>query len=223
MKVVKQVPLYRQIYIQLRDAIFNGEMHLESNQIINEVQLATELEVSRGPVREAVRQLENEGLLVRDGSALRVYAPTLADLKNLYQCRMVIEPACVKLACEHIGQKQLEELDAILCRTRELMHTDKGKTYKELAQISEDFHGIINKCSGNPRLTEQISRLESILHFYRIANTAGDASWRERIYQEHGTILRLIKEKDADGVETYVKGHIERDLEHLVTTWKWPM
>lgn len=222
MKVVKSVPLYQQIYIQLRDAIFSGELELDSNQVINEVQLAKELDVSRGPVREAIRKLEQEGLLVRDGSnALRVYSPTLTDLKNIYQCRTVLEPFATKLACANLEQKQVDELNDILKEIQNLIYADDCKTYQELSQICGEFHKIIYESSGNPRLVEQIYQLDSISRFYRLSNVSGSER-RKNIYKEHETILKLLIARDAVGVQTYMTEHLERDLENLMKSHNWP-
>ncbi len=100
MTIQRAQPLVVQVYEHLRSAILTGE--LEPGEKINETQLAAQLKVSRSPVREAIRLLTTEQLLVEKDGMIQVFKPSLDDFLELYEVRLTIEPAVAAkaAACE---------------------------------------------------------------------------------------------------------------------------
>lgn len=86
--VDKRMPYYEQCYYTIKNMIFNGKF--KPGERINETQLTKDFNVSKSPVREAIRILEKEGLLVVDKSRVLVYEPTVKDIKEVYFCRMAL-------------------------------------------------------------------------------------------------------------------------------------
>ncbi len=217
LEVVRSLPLYQQVYNQLRKEITTGK--LEGNSIINEVHLARDLEVSRGPVREAIRILEQEGLVIRDSNnQLRSYRATIEDLENIYQCRQVLESLSAKLAANRIHSEQVKKLKTIMAKKEKLIYIE-AEGANEFADLCTEFHDIIIDSCGNPRLQQQIKQLKSLTHLYRQYNVKGIVR-REEVYKEHTFILQLLEEENVEKAGTFMGEHIERDLMNLMTIYK---
>lgn len=107
--IEKRPPYYEQFYHSIKKMIFEGKF--KPGERINETQLAREFGVSKSPVREAIRVLEKEGLvLVDEKSKVVVYEPTMRDVEEIYFCRMALESFAVRLATEVASDEQMEQL-----------------------------------------------------------------------------------------------------------------
>jgi DNA-binding GntR family transcriptional regulator len=210
----KPRPLYEQVYERIRKAIFTGEINY--GERINEVQIAQNLNVSRGPVRESIRGLEQEGLLVRDSrNQLYIYRPNLEDLKYIYQCRKVLESLAAELAASRISNAEKKLLKHNVERTRaalELEATSDSDPYV-LVNENSQFHEIIVKASGNPRLEQQLKQLKSLTYFYR-QHVQSD-SRKQISLGEHYKIYEAIVNGKIEVAKREMEKHIENDLEHL--------
>lgn len=210
-KLEKVKPYYEQIYQTLKELIFNGDY--PPGFRINEVKIAKEFNVSRSPVREAIRALEKEGLLVtNDKSQLEVYNPTLKDVEEIYQCRSALESLSVEIATGLAKQQDIDVLEDLLRKTKSALDGEGKK--QELIQLNEQFHDQILELSKNSRLQKLLDDIKSLTHLYRVMNFDG----QERkfvIYKEHYQIFLHIKEGNADKAAALMKEHIEHDMLHL--------
>lgn len=219
MEVIRSIPLYQQVYNQLRKEIISG--NLESDSIINEVHLARDLEVSRGPVREAIRILEQEGLITRDNkNQLRTYRATIEDIENIYQCRQVLESLAATLAARRMNDDKIDRLASIMKKKETFIYieTDSEEVAKDFADLCSEFHEVINHSCGNPRLLQQIKQLKSLTYLYRHYNVKG-ISRREEVFKDHRTILEFLKGKDDKKAGAFMHEHIERDLTNLISIY----
>jgi DNA-binding GntR family transcriptional regulator len=209
--IEKSVPFYAQIYHSLREMIFQGVFR--PGERIYEAGLAREFQVSRSPVREAVRALEKEGLLVVDGkSRITVYQPTMKDVEEIYQCRMVLESLAARLTAQLASQEELKEIEHNLEQTRKQIEA-KGKDAAVIT-LNARFHELIIQFSQNRRLQKQLLDLRSLTHFYRVINFQGEGrEWQ--IVREHQEVFQWIKERDAKRAARAMEEHIQQDLIHL--------
>lgn len=114
----KPSPYYQQIQESIKAAIFNGIY--KPGDRLYEAQIAKQFGISRSPVREAIRVLINEGLLIIDDkSQITVYKPSLEDVLEIYECRIALETAAVALTAERATEDQLHELEKCLEETAE--------------------------------------------------------------------------------------------------------
>ena len=216
MDVVKPRPLYEQVYEAIKQDILNGEFKYEER--INEVQISQALNVSRGPVRESVSKLEQEGLLERDSrNYLRVYKPDLQDLTEIYQCRRVLESLAAELAANHITNHELIVLDQLMEKSNKLISiddTDKKMTIQFL-DLNSEFHQIISSASKNIRLINQIGQLKSLTRLYRKFNIHNQER-REVAHNQHYGIYTALKQRDSLLVSKRMSEHIKYDMESLI-------
>ena len=215
MRIVKSEPLYNQVYEVIRQDILSGKIGY--GERINEVKISQDLSVSRGPVREAVSRLEQEGLLERDETNyLHVYKPNVQDLADIYQCRMILESFAAKLAAKNMMEKDLKLLRKLLEKSSELINieTTNDSITAQFLDINSEFHHIIVHASMNRRLIGQIDQLRSLIRLYRKFNIHNQER-REIAHNQHLEIYSALKERNALLVCELMKKHIIYDMESL--------
>lgn len=209
--VEKQVPYYEQFYHAIKQMIFDGKY--KPGERINETQLAKEFNVSKSPIREAVRILEKEGLLVVENSKVVVYEPNLKDVKEIYFCRMALESFAVGLATRNIGDFEVEEIENTLIETEKAIEAKKDAN--TIIALNEQFHNLILENTKNSRLQKQINDLKGLVYYFRILNFKGEHR-AEEIVKQHRQIFTLIKDRDDKQASNEMIKHLELDVEHLV-------
>lgn len=209
----KAIPYYEQFYHSIKDMIFKGTF--QPGEWINETQLARTFNVSKSPVREAIRVLVREGLLIVDlKSKVRVYQPTKQDAKEIYQCRQALEPFAVKLAVELITEDELQDLEQLLEKTADAIEVKKGQD--EIIQLNEQFHHQLMQYSQNSRLQKQIEELHSLIYLFRVYNFTGHER-AKRILDQHKLIFQMLKKQDAQRASQSMEEHLQHDLDHLLS------
>lgn len=215
MKISKPVPLYMQVYDALKEDIINGT--LKPGERINEVQLSQQLDVSRGPVRESISKLEQDGLILRNKrNILEVYTPNLEDLKEIYECRMALESMAAEKAAQLITEKDATSLENLLSRSLEVVNSEEetGETTEIFLELNSEFHNTIIEISGNKRLMAQIDQLKSLTKLYRKYNIH-DRDRRKTAHAQHNEIFQALKNKDAGKAGEMMSIHIKYDMESL--------
>ncbi len=187
----------KQAYEIIRDRILNGDM--PGGTKIVEEKLATDLGFSRTPIREALRQLNYEGLIVNK----KVVKPTEKDLRNLFQVRSLLEGFSAKAAATYLPKEELSELANCIAIGRE-------GTVEEIMTANERFHEIIVQASGNALMIDTINRMKSIIHLFRKTVVLYN---RPRLIDEHEEIYEAIKQRDGETAKTLMEDHLKEDLD----------
>ncbi|MDD6221894.1 MAG: GntR family transcriptional regulator, partial [Lachnospiraceae bacterium] len=156
------LPLRDVVFQTLRQSILTGQM--EPGERLMEVQLAEELGVSRTPVREAIRMLELEGLVVmipRRGA--QVAAITEQDLRDVLEVRATLERLAVRLACERFTEEGYRNLEKA---NREFAHLArlKNKSVVDITNADVHFHDVIYQATGNRRLIQIVQNLQEQMY-----------------------------------------------------------
>ena len=181
------LPLREVVFRALRNAIVQGEF--QPGERLMEVTIANKLGVSRTPVREAIRMLELEGLVVmipRKGA--EVANITVKDLKDALEVRMAIEALSVRLACKRIDEKGKEELKQVCIAFREAINS---KLVPAIVEADEVFHNTIYKLSLNPRLINIAQNLREQVYRYRVEYVK-DFSYHDNLVTEHDQSTNAI-------------------------------
>jgi len=199
----------------LRAAVLEGR--LVPGQRLTEPELAQQLGVSRTPVREALRELEHEGLLQRvRGRGTIVAEVSRRDVEEIYAVKSALESAAVRAACARIGPGGLERLEALLARMEALAGEADLRPY---TRASAEFHEQLIRASGNRWLWETYRTVDARiqqLRFYALA-TAG----RPRAsVGEHKQILAAVAARDAARAERLIRAHVERAGEILAAEFR---
>lgn len=207
------LPLRDVVFHTLRRAILMGE--LEPGERLMELQLTEKLGVSRTPIREAIRKLELEGLVVmvpRKGAA--VAKITEKDLQDVLEVRCSLEELAVDLACERISEEELNHLYRCMEEFRESL---SGGDIALIAEKDVEFHDIIFTATDNGRLIQMLNNLREQMYRYRLEYLKNKET-HAQLLQEHEDILRCLQERKKEAARTAIRGHITNQVRAVSRT-----
>jgi DNA-binding GntR family transcriptional regulator len=203
-------PLRDVVFENLREAIVEGKV--KPGQRLMEVQLAEQLGVSRTPVREAIRKLELEGLVImlpRKGAY--VANMSLKDIIDVLEIRASVEGLAASLASERISPEDIKKLEAIL---KDFEQSAAGSDVETLLKKDVEFHECIFKATNNKKLHQLINSLWEQVYRFRVTYIS-DYDSTVNIARDHKLILDAIKKGDNEMAKKHATEHIEK-LEHFM-------
>ncbi|WP_043839128.1 GntR family transcriptional regulator [Muricoccus aerilatus] len=196
-------PRYEVAYEQIRGMILDGR--LRPGETISEVQLAERLQVSRTPVREAVKRLVGQGLLeVVTTRGFRVFRPTAEDVAEVYFLRAAIEGAIARIAA---GRRTAADIDAMRdlhVRSREA--AGQGDV-PALVELNGRFHRILADACGSGRALAALEGLEPLVAAYRRLSLLSPAHQAGSV-AEHARLIDLLEAGDGAAAEALMREHI---------------
>lgn len=198
------------VFHSIREDILAGKY--KSNEELRENTLASELGVSRTPVREALRQLELEGLVrIIPNRGAFVEGITQEDVKDIYEIRSRLEGLCALWAAEHITAEQIAALEETGYLTE--FHAGKGN-YAQVLELDNRFHEIIYEACGSKMLKHELSAF----HHYVERVRKITLSMPERVLksnEEHNKIVEALKRRDGKLAEELATSHIRNTIENM--------
>ena len=209
------LPLRDVVFQTLRQAILKGE--LQPGERLMEIKLAESLGVSRTPIREAIRKLELEGLVVmipRKGAA--VANITEKDTKDVLEVRRTLEMFAVEVACDRITEEQLVQLK----EAAKAFEASKGSM--DLIRIAEtdmNFHEIIYEATQNERLVQMLNNLRENMYRYRIEYLK-DPNYYDSLVKEHQQILDAIESNNKERAGICMRDHIDNQQLAVISKLK---
>lgn len=189
---------------QIRAGITSGAF--PSGIQLGEAELAARLQVSRGPVREAMQRLIQEGLL-RSERNRGVFVTTLdeSDVVDIYLARRVIERAAALAVLQHGDHQVLDRVEKIVKR---MGAAAKSRRWSAVVDLDLSFHETLVEASGSKRLERM---LRTLLAETRMCLTALEPRYpiREEIVQEHANLLDALRRGDEEEVLRLLDAHLE--------------
>lgn len=198
------LPLRDVVFNTLRQAILKGE--LAPGERLMEIQLADRLGVSRTPIREAIRKLELEGLVLmipRKGAEVAKISEK--SLRDVLEVRRALEVLAVELACQRMTEEDIKKLESAQEDFKAAV--DKGEAMA-IAETDEHYHDIIYNGTGNVRLIQLLNNLREQMYRYRLEYIK-EADKRQILLIEHEHILKGLKERKMDEVKEAMREHID--------------
>ncbi len=197
-------PLREVIFSTLREAIIMGE--LKPGQRLMEVQLAEKMGVSRTPVREAIRKLELEGLVImtpRKGA--HVAKLTEKDIIDVLEVRAALDSLATSLAAERITDDEIKALKHVQSQFENYIQKDnlQGIIKKDI-----EFHDVIYRAAKNDKLTQISNNLREQVYRFRVIYLR-DYSSNDELIKEHKNIYDAIVNRDATMARDSAKQHIQ--------------
>lgn len=183
----------------------NGD--LAPGEALNEAELARQWEVSRTPVREAIRQLEQEHLVrwsPRRGAT--VASITVAGVRDLYEVREALEGLTAQLAATHASSDELDELERLAAAIREAH--DSGDL-AEAIRLDDQLHRCLVRSTGNRVLESHLGGILDRVLMGRMT-VRRDPGRIDEIVREHDSIISALRGRDAASAEAEAAGHIRR-------------
>lgn len=209
-EIADRYSLRGRVYNTIRDRILSGDYH--ENEELKENTIATELGVSRTPVREALRKLELEGLVnIIPNKGAYVTGITKKDIHDIYMIRSYLEGLCAKLACENITNAQIEALEEILYLTD--FHARRSH-FDQIVELDNKFHDLLYKASGSKILNHVLSDFHQYVE--RVRKITLSRPYRaEKSSKEHAAIVEALKKRDEQFAETLAHEHMMNTIQNL--------
>ena len=198
------LPLRDVVFNTLRQAILRGE--LKPGERLMEIQLANKLGVSRTPIREAIRKLELEGLVLmipRKGA--EVAEITEKNLMDVLEVRKALEELAVELACDRISEEQIEELRVA---AKEFQRVSKSGDGTRIAEADVKFHDVIFMATDNQRLISLLNNLREQMYRFRVEYLK-QKEYYPKLMEEHQQIIETIEKRDKKGACGIIGKHID--------------
>ena len=197
------LPLRDVVFNTLREAILKGE--LQPGERLMELQLASKLGVSRTPIREAIRMLEQEGLAVtmpRKGA--EVARMTLKDMEDVLEVREALDELAARIACAKINDEQLENLKSIRDEFKKSL--DSGDV-KKIAEEDVRFHDAIYEATDNAKLIALTNNIREQMYRYRVEYLTDQNNYPILI-AEHDAIVNALEQRDKEMVTAEMHTHV---------------
>lgn len=192
------------VFVKIREDILKGRYR--QNEAIKETQISKELDVSRTPVREALRQLELEGLVtIIPNKGAIVTGITSKDIYDIYIIRSLIEGLSARWATKNITKEQIETLEEILYLSE--FHLQKGHM-EQLYELDNKFHETLYDICNSKILKHVLSDFHHYVQRVRKESLSSNERARKSI-MEHKAILEAIKQGDYEKVELLTNEHIK--------------
>jgi DNA-binding GntR family transcriptional regulator len=191
-------------YRAIRSGILTGE--LAPGERLVETQLAEQLQVSRTPIREAIRQLQRDTLVIADRSGnLRVTTISVDDAVQLYDCRLALERLSVQGACQQATRPQILEMAALVEQAETVVN--QQPSIATMLELDHRFHHHIAECSGNLWLVGLVDQVFDKMTLLRVQTTRQNPNVLE-IRCEHRAIYEAIARRDVEEVMGAIETHL---------------
>jgi DNA-binding GntR family transcriptional regulator len=201
--VERSVALSGRVYQSLRSGIRNGK--IAPGQPLQEVQLAAQLGVSRTPVREALARLANEGLVASDGRSFAVPSLTLANIDDIYELRLLIEPEALR----HVARRATDPAvrAPIVEALKASIAAHKAGDVEAFMEANARFRTAWLSCVPNSRLVYAVQLYADHVHHVR-AVTLGNAKVRTVVLRGLRRITAALAAGDGDAAAAVMRDHL---------------
>jgi DNA-binding GntR family transcriptional regulator len=192
----------------LRSAILGGS--LEGGTRLVQTELAGQLGVSTTPVREALRDLATEGLVFFDphrGAVVRTL--DINEVREIYALRIILEPLMIRRTIDQITADQID-------RAAELSHRMQSETnLSAWVDLNRDFHGIFSDVDRGSKLAGILTNLRDSASAYVSLSLEARPQQVPEANEEHAELVRLYRDRDADGVVDLTLRHLRSTLDAI--------
>jgi len=198
------------VFNKLREAILTGRF--KEGDELRENALSKEFNVSRTPVREALKQLDLEGLIkIIPNKGAFVVGMNNKDFKDIYIIRGRLEGLCARWATENATNEDISKLEEIVDLTE--YHASKGK-YENVFKLDNEFHLLLYKMSDSRILSRTLTDFHHYLESIRMQTLSN----KDRVLnsvREHKNIINAIKAGDCDLAESCAIEHMKNTIENI--------
>ena len=201
-----KVSLSQSAYNQIKDAICQGQ--IAPGDILSESQLASQLSMSRTPVREALRTLASEGFVdIRNGIGAYVKPLSSKDMEDLYEVRCLLEMQAIKTSIYRISNDEIDDLTRRFQAIYDACEQGDSPAQGEFSELDWELHSLlVDRCTNN-YIKEIVAGNNSNLRRYQSlsVNVLGDVHESAR---QHLEILRVLRSRDLDKLEEVLHAHL---------------
>ena len=197
-------------------------MEIKPGEIVSENKLSKELKISRTPIREALKKLEQDGLIVSANRRKRVSVLTIHEVEEIFDLKIAIEGSIARLAAEKGEKDDLDELREIVQNMSRFADIVPENTFEvhewidEWLALDRRFHNLLFKMANNRRAEQIIKNLNYQWHRLRVGILAMEGRIQKSV-KEHTDIAQAILNGDASEAETLMKDHLTNLKKMIIT------
>lgn len=204
MKERKSISIADQIFEQLERDILSGKY--PRGELLTELRLSEELGVSRTPIREAIRRLEQEDILEEAGRGVTVVGISRQDMLDMYEIRIRIEGLAAEWAAERISDEELGQIRDTLELQR--YYIEKGGSHSDqIKNLDSQFHELVYCACGSRALTDTLLGLHKKMTKFRMASVSKHSRALQSV-EEHEAILAALSAHDAAATGAAMTAHV---------------
>jgi DNA-binding GntR family transcriptional regulator len=210
MRTIEKKTLHQEIADTLRDMIMSGE--LIKGDKIKENQLCDLMDISKTPLREALRVLSVEGLirLVPNRGAY-VSTPTFEEIKEMFDVMSVLEGECARASAQRMTEKDFIFLSKLHLKLEERF---KQRNQKEYIRCNNSYHSFLQELAGNRTLNQIINGLRQKILLYRFQSLNLPERFEQSI-REHRDLLEAFRRRDPGKAEDLMRYHLKMQCKAL--------
>ena len=212
MREHKNISIADQIFEQLEREILSGKY--PRNTVLSELGLSKELGVSRTPVREAIRRLEQEDILEESGKGMVVVGITADDMRDMFEIRLRIEGEAARRAALNISDDRLHALREILDLQR--FYSEKGgeNSSDQIKNMDSQFHELVYRaCESRPYIRTLLPLHKRMMKMRKAS--VSKYSHAMQSLEEHEAIYEALLKHDPDAAEAAILAHTRNARERM--------
>jgi len=196
------------VYYEIKRQVITGE--LKPSQSINEIKMASELGISRTPLREALQRLELEELIIRQPNGRLKVAPiSIREAKEIFKIRGLLEGLIVKEAAAKIKEDELQKLQVY---TDLLNEAAKNNQTDDVVNYGSEIHSLLYQISGNKTVIKILDNMNNKISRYRRLGPNDRMTRSKEAAFEHKNLTEAIAERNPIKAERLMKEHINNSL-----------
>lgn len=216
MIIQKGKPVRELVYDSLKKLIINGE--IAPGEKIIETEYAKKFQISRTPIREAIRMLELEGFVKsRTKGGVTVTKLSAADVEEIYKIRIALEGIILKEVIAKANDEDLKKIDKLLNETKKLV--DEKGNEEGVFKLFSDFNRLLYSISDLKRVVGMITNINLYLKRFRMISILSSER-KDIAFKEHCHIFEAIKNKDIQKALETNKTHLERSRDFIKTKFE---
>ena len=208
----RSISIADQIFEQLEREILSGTY--TRGDVLSELGLSKQLGVSRTPVREAIRRLEQEELLEESGRGMLVIGISREDMLDMYEIRMQLEGRAARRAAENITEEELQTMREILDLQR--FYCEKGgeSNSEQIKDLDSRFHELFYRsCRSKPYYNTLLALHKRMMKFRKASVSQNSRAMQS--LEEHEAICSALEARDPDAAEAATLTHVRNAGENM--------
>lgn len=203
----RTISIADQVFERLEHDILSGIY--ARGELVSENRLAAELGVSRTPIREAIRRLEQENLLADNVRGLLVVGISRQDMLDMYEIRLTVESEAARRAAENISPEALAEMRDALDMQRFYIEKSDGADYSDkIKDLDSQFHELLYQNCGSNAYRDVLRPMHRKMTKYRKASVRKKSRAEESL-REHEGIYQALSDRDSEAAARLTRKHIE--------------
>jgi DNA-binding GntR family transcriptional regulator len=209
--VGKTPPVGEMAYVSLKEAIVQGDLH--PGQRLVESALSDQLGISRIPVREAIKKLEQDGLIEKlEKGGIIVKNPSSEEIRETFGIRACLESYAAALTTRRMDASTIDRLEDVMNKYRDAL---KRKDIAKMTRLNNQLDEIMYRTSKSKKLYELIGNFRDFIARYR-KDLLNRMDYEATCLSEHEEIVQAMKEGDGEKVEKLVRKHLLRGRDIVI-------